>query len=116
MNTEKKKHLFRVIFINQGQVYEIYAREIYQSDLYGFIEIEEIVFGEKSQLVVDPGEEKLKSEFVGVPRTYIPVHSIIRIDEVEKEGTAKISDVKGGNVTPFPSFPLGGPSGGGSAK
>ena len=36
---------YKVIFYNQGQIFEIYARQIYQSDLYGFIEIEEMLFG-----------------------------------------------------------------------
>ena len=40
--------IYKIIFFNQGQIYEIYARQIYQSDLYGFIEIEELVFGEWS--------------------------------------------------------------------
>ena len=40
--------IYKVIFVNQGQMFEIYARQIYQSDLYGFIEIEELVFGELS--------------------------------------------------------------------
>ena len=75
------------------KVYEVFARQIYQSDLYGFIEIEGVIFGERSQLVVDPNEEKLKNEFESVQRSYVPIHSIIRIDEVEKEGVAKISDV-----------------------
>jgi hypothetical protein len=95
--------IFKVIFLNQTQVYEIYAREIYQSDLYGFIELDELLFGEKSSMIVDPGEEKLKNEFTGVKRTYIPMHAIIRIDEVEKQGVAKVSDSLGGNVTAFPS-------------
>ena len=51
--------IYKIIFFNQGQIFEIYARQIYQSDLYGFIEIEELVFGERSQLQVDPSEEKL---------------------------------------------------------
>ncbi|WP_237055003.1 DUF1820 family protein [Microbulbifer sediminum] len=96
--------IYKVIFHNQNQVYELYARAIYQSDMYGFIEVEEFVFGEKSQLVVDPSEEKLKSEFASVSRSYIPMHSIVRIDEVEKEGTGKIVEVKGDKVTKFP-FP-----------
>ncbi|MDC0889580.1 DUF1820 family protein, partial [bacterium] len=62
--------IFKIIFFNQGEIFEVYARQIYQSDLYGFIEIEEMVFGERSQLVVDPSEEKLKSEFDGVNRSY----------------------------------------------
>ena len=85
---------FKVIFINQNQVFELYAKQIYQSDLYGFIEVEEYVFGERSQVVVDPAEERLKSEFAGVKRSYIPMHAIIRIDEVEKEGTVRIRDAR----------------------
>ena len=36
-----KQCLYKVVFVNQNQVYELYVRQIYQSDLYGFIEIEE---------------------------------------------------------------------------
>ncbi len=91
--------IYKVIFLNQNQVYEVYARHVYQSDMYGFIEIEEFVFGERSQMIVDPSEEKLKNEFASVARSYIPLHSLVRIDEVEKEGVSKISDFKGENVT-----------------
>lgn len=95
---------FKVVFYNQNQVYEVYARAIYQSEMYGFIEVEEFVFGDKNQLVVDPGEEKLKTEFAGVKRSYIPMHSVIRIDEVEKEGLGKVTDIKGGDkVATFPT-------------
>jgi hypothetical protein len=96
------KPTYKVIFYHQDQVFEVFARAIYQSEMYGFIEVEEFVFGERSQLLVDPGEEKLKSEFAGVKRSYIPMHSIIRIDEVEKEGEAKIREAKGAKITPFP--------------
>ena len=97
--------VFRVIFQNQGEIFEIYARQLYQSDLWGFIEIEELVFGERSQLLVDPGEEKLKSTFEGVKRSYIPLNTIIRIDEVEKEGVSKVSEAEKNNVRPFPMMP-----------
>lgn len=95
--------IYKVIFFSQGQIYEIYARQIYQSDLYGFIEVEDLVFGERSQMLVDPSEERLKSEFDGVSRSYIPMHAVVRIDEVPKEGVSTISEAKGGgNVSPFP--------------
>ena len=86
----KKKSVFRILFSSQGKGYEIYARKVNQSDIYGFVEIEEIVFGEKSAIVVDPNEEALKNEFASVKRLMIPYHSISRIDEVEKEGQAKV--------------------------
>ena len=100
-----KTPIFRVIFQNQGEVCEIYARQIFQSELWGFIEVEEFVFGERSQLLVDPGEEKLKAVFDGVKRSYIPLNTIMRIDEVEKEGASKVSKATGDNVRQFPSAP-----------
>ena len=96
--------VYKVVFHNQGKVYELYAKAVHQGELYGFVEIEELLFGETSQLLVDPAEERLKSEFQGVRRSLIPIHAVIRIDEVEKEGQSKIHEVKeGSNVTPFPS-------------
>jgi hypothetical protein len=99
------KSLYKVTFFNQGKVYEIFARQVSQSGLYGFVEVEGLLFGERSAVVVDPSEERLKEEFSGVQRTYLPMHAVIRIDQVEKQGTAKISNVEGdgSNVTPFPT-------------
>lgn len=101
------ERLYRVVFLNQGKVYEMYARGVADGGLLGFVEIRDFVFGERSQVVVDPSEEKLKSEFEGVKRTYLPMHSVIRIDEVEKQGVAKISDADG-KVASFP-MPYFGP-------
>jgi len=96
------RQIYKVIFMNQGQIYEIYARSVGQGGLFGFIEVEEIVFGERTSVVVDPSEEKLKSEFENVKRTYLPMHSIMRIDEVDKQGVSKISSADGDNIAPFP--------------
>ena len=97
-----KKTIYKVSFYNQSKVYEMYAHQVYQSDLYGFITIEGLTFDERTSVVVDPSEEKLKSEFEQVNRFFIPMHSIIRIDEVDKQGVAKITDA-GENVAHFPS-------------
>ena len=96
--------VYKVIFQNGNQVFEVFARQIYQSDMWGFIEVEEFAFGERSQILVDPSEEKLKTEFAGVKRSYIPLQAIIRIDEVDKEGSSKVSDTEpaSGNVASFP--------------
>src|SRR5438067_181419 len=105
-----KQRLYRVSFTNQGQVYEIYARSVSHGGLLGFVEIEDIVFGEKSGVVLDPAEEKLKTEFGNVARTFVPVHAVIRIDEVSKPGAAKITPLPegvSGKVTPFPTFTKG---------
>jgi hypothetical protein len=101
-------HIFKVVFVNHGKVYEIYARKVAHGTLFGFIEVEELVFGERSTVVLDPAEEKIKTEFAGVKRTYLPIHSIVRIDEVKKQGVSKISALEGANVSQFP-MPVYGP-------
>lgn len=102
-------HIFKVLFVNQGKVYEIYARSVSHGGLFGFVEVEELVFGERSTVVVDPGEERIKAEFEGVKRTYLPLHAVLRIDEVRKQGVSKISNFEGGNIAqfPVPVFPAG---------
>jgi len=96
------KQLYKVVFVSQGQVYEIYAQNVSHGALFGFVEVEKLVFGERTTVVVDPAEEKIKSEFENVRRTYLPMHSIIRIDEVDKQGKSKVSKAEGGNVAQFP--------------
>ena len=108
------RHLYKIVFVSQGKVWEIYARNVTQGTLFGFIEVERLVFGERSSVVVDPAEERIKSELAGVRRTYLPLHSILRIDEVEKQGVSKITAAEAGNVTPFP-VPLYTPGGSGDA-
>lgn len=107
-----KNSLYRVVFMNQGQIYEVYARSVGHGELFGFVQIEELVFGERTTVVVDPSEERIKSEFEHVKRTYLPMHSIVRIDEVDKQGASKISKAEGTNVAQFP-MPIYTPGGDG---
>jgi len=88
-----EKHIYKVVFVNQEQVYEVYVKNVYQGEMYGFVVIEGFLFGEKSSIVVDPTEEKLRIEFEGVERTFIPMHKVVRIDQVKKHGTAKMTSV-----------------------
>ena len=108
----KKKNIYKVVFHNQGKIYELHCGKIAQSEMYAFIEISEIIFGERTAVVVDPSEERLKAEFENVKSTFIPMHCVIRIDEVDKEGINKIVGKTDGdsNVTPFP-MPMYNPSG-----
>jgi hypothetical protein len=103
------QHIYKVLFVNQGKVYEIYARKVGHGSIFGFIEVEELVFGERAGLVLDPTEERIKDEFQGVKRTFLPMHSVLRIDEVSKRGSSKITQLEG-NVTQFPG-PLYAPAG-----
>lgn len=101
----KKKHIYKVIFANHGQIYEIYAKSVSQGSLFGFVEVEGLIFGERTSVVIDPSEESLQREFSGVGRTYIPMHTVVRIDEVEKRGSSKIHAVPEASdkVTPLPT-------------
>jgi len=109
------KAVYRVLFASQGKVYELYARSVSHGGMLGFVEVEELVFGARSSVVVDPTEEKIKAEFEGVRRTWLPMHSVLRIDEVDKQGVSKISKAEGSNVTQFP-MPVYTPGPGGGDK
>ncbi|RDH92257.1 MAG: DUF1820 domain-containing protein [endosymbiont of Seepiophila jonesi] len=96
--------IFKITFLNQGKVYEVFARKVQQGELYGFVEVEDLIFEQSNSLVIDPSSEKLQEEFAGVNRTLIPIHAVIRIDEVEKEGPGKITELdETSNITPFPT-------------
>ena len=105
------KSIFRIFFTSQGKGYEIYARKVNQGEMIGFVEVEDIVFGEKSSLVVDPSEEALKKEFSGIRKMHIPFQAINRIDEVEKEGPGKILSLTAtdNEVPPVSFLPSGKP-------
>jgi len=87
--------IYKVRYVNEGRVFELYARNVCSSAMFGFIEVEKLVWGKKSEVIVDPSEQELKNEFAGVKRTFIPLHAIVRIDEVEKSGAAKILPLAG---------------------
>jgi hypothetical protein len=97
--------IYRIAFVNRGKVYQLHAGTVRQGELYGFVEILDLLFDEHTSVVIDPAEEKLKAEFSGVTRIMVPMHAVIRVDEVEKRGQNKILDIEGNsNVTPFPVY------------
>lgn len=98
------RHIYRVLFYDQGRVCEMYAKEVSQGGLYGFVEIQQLIFGAKTEVVIDPSEERLRQEFEGVRRVHVPMHAVIRIDEVDKERAGRLHAPEGGEgkVTPFP--------------
>ena len=77
----------------------------------------QIVFGQGSTVVIDPSEDRLRTEFAGVKRFYVPLHSVIRIDEVERQGPARITAEKGsGGADKVSPFPLTAPPSGKTPK
>jgi hypothetical protein len=99
-----ERRVYRVLFFQQGEVYEVYAKQVSQGNLFGFVELEGLLFGERSEVLVDPSQEKLESEFKDVERAYVPMHAVLRIDEVAKEGVSRITKPEGETaiVAPFP--------------
>jgi hypothetical protein len=101
----RKQSVYRIFFTSQGKSYEIYARHVNQADLYGFVAVEGILFGERSTIVVDPAEESMRNEFGAVKRLLIPYHAVGRIDEVDKEGAGKVLPLPSLAPSGSPPFP-----------
>ena len=100
--------MYRVSFLKHGKVYEMFCQDLSNSNLWGFVELTGLVFGEKGSVVVDPTEEKMRDEFEGVEALFLPMHSVLSIEKVKKRGQAVIRDRKSGEkVTPFPLTPHG---------
>ena len=99
-----KKRVYRVTFRNDSEVYEVYCQKVGPAEMFGFVEIEGFLFGERSSVVVDPSEEKIKHELAGVERTLVPLHAVIRIDSVDKSGSSKVHAVgSSGKVAALPT-------------
>jgi len=107
-HTPTRGGIYKVVFANEGEIWEVYCKHVSQSGLFGFIELEGFLFGEKTTVVVDPAEERLKRVLAGVARTHVPMHAVVRIDEVTARGTATIHPApseKGATILTLPSSP-----------
>jgi hypothetical protein len=102
-----KSKLYKVTFLSQGKTYELYARHVASSGLWGFTEVGELVFEQAGDgLVVDPTEERLREEFKNTTALHLPMQSIVRIEEVAQRGPLAIRDaVSGEKIMPFPMPP-----------
>ena len=89
MSGKTRKTYYKVTFNNEQERYQICAREVGPSDLYGLVEIGDFIFPE-NKLVYNPGEERLRKEFEGIRRTWIPYHAIVRIDEISESRASEI--------------------------
>ena len=100
--------MFKVIFHNHNKVYELFCRKVIGSEMaYGFVEISDLVFETDESLVIDPTEERLREEFADVKRIHLPMHSVIRVEEVARRGNCAIRDSKSGEKVT--QLPLDGP-------
>jgi hypothetical protein len=102
-----RKPLYKITFFNQGKVYELYARHVAASSLWGFTEVGELVFEPAGEgLVVDPTEERLRDEFKDTRMLHLPMQAIVRVEEVDKRGALAIRDgATGEKIMPFAVMP-----------
>lgn len=98
------KLLYKIAFLNNGKVYELYARRVSSGALWGFVEVAELAFDVREGVVVDPVEEQLRDEFANTRVLHLPMQTVLRVEEVERRGPAAIRDAATGEtvVTPFP--------------
>lgn len=103
----RTKKLYKVTFLHLGKCYELYARQVTSSSLWGFTEVADLVFEPAgSGLLVDPTEERMREEFSDTRVLHLPMQSVLRIEEVERKGALVIRDAADGQkVTPFPMPP-----------
>jgi hypothetical protein len=103
-NAVMVKPLYKVSFFSHGKVYELYARHVDTSRMWGFTEVGELVFDINAGVVVDPTEERLRDEFGHTKMLHLPMQSVLRVEEVERKGQSAIRDAESGEkvVTPFP--------------
>ncbi|NIP17058.1 MAG: DUF1820 family protein [Xanthomonadales bacterium] len=103
-----KQQLYRIAFHYHDKVYELFCTEVCSSSIWGFVEVAGLVFEEGDGVVIDPTEEKLRDRFEGVEVLHLPMHNVLRVEQVRKKGQSVIRDRKSGEkVTPFPISPPG---------
>lgn len=99
------RKLYKITFLNAGKVYELYARHVASSSLWGFTEVADLVWDSQTDsVVIDPTEERLRDEFGATRKLHLPMQSVVRVEEVERKGQLSIRDSATGDriVTPFP--------------
>lgn len=82
MSKSTERPIYRIVFAQHEDIQEIYAQYISEETLVGFIEADTILEYDQAKNNVNIKE---------VRRCYIPLHNIIRIDEVfwQTDGGAK---------------------------
>lgn len=105
----KNDLLYRINYINNQEIYELYAQQVSTDELLGFISLHGLQFDLDSSVVIDPVEERLKAEFKDVETLHLPIQHVIKIESVKQKKSCKIKALSKNNVvTPLP--PTSGPN------
>lgn len=87
---EKENCLYKITFNSQEKVFEIFAQKISHSELPGFLAVEGLLSGERrtSENRISWNERRaIDCLTSSIKCSYIPVNSIIRIDELEEQSS-----------------------------
>ncbi|MBZ4644220.1 MAG: hypothetical protein PWQ25_180 [Deferribacteres bacterium] len=85
--TERNERYFRIQFIDsKKEIMTFFAKSVNPSSYIGLIEVSNILYMD-SEILINPEDEKIRKEFKGVKRTFLPLSAIIRIDEIEEPKT-----------------------------
>lgn len=81
--TVERPPIYRIIFTQLETLQEIYAQYLSEETLMGFIEADTLLEFDSEQHLINPKE---------VRRCYIPLHNIVRIDEVSVHNGSEAKD------------------------
>lgn len=81
-----KKTVYKIQFIDEKkESTTIHASNVNPSSFLGLIEVSDIIFMGSSNILIDPDDERVRKEFKDVERTFLPINTILRIDEIKLE-------------------------------
>lgn len=84
--------LYRIVFQGADEHCELYAARVAQGHLPAFLEIDQIVFGERPAGTASAAQERLRSALAAAKRCYIPLARVVRIDEIAYEAVHQARD------------------------
>ena len=85
------KKLYKITFLDDNKNHiTLYAHNIEQSDMIGFLEIYDFEFPRVSEIILTPGEDAAHELLKSTKRLILPLGLIIRIEELQEEKHAEI--------------------------
>ena len=93
-NNKNEEKIYRVQFKTGNHSYSLLARSVGESELFGFIEIADLIFEDKQRIIISPEDEALRKEFAKANFICIPHQYILRIDCLKDEQDIGVSYLK----------------------
>ncbi len=81
---QSEKPIYRILYVEQEEVKEVYAQYISEETLVGFIEADTLLNHNARKSAIPTNQ---------VRRCYIPLHNILRIDEIIAEKAVKEDNI-----------------------